>query len=189
MQASAQGLYKCKDAAGKITYAGSECQLLGLTPAGEVTGRASVAPALKFQPRPPAAPADEPMIRGLGADVVVPRGAEVCAAAIREAFPDGVDAVIDAALLGPPILAAVRDGGQLIAVRPFAGESERDIEVKLILVGEVASNQAGLRELAERAGSGELTTRVADAYRPEQAAEAYRRLEAGGVRGRLLFVF
>ena len=136
-----------------------------------------------------AAPADEPMIRGLGADVVVPRGAEVCAAAIREAFPDGVDAVIDAALLGPPILAAVRDGGQLIAVRPFAGESERDIEVKLILVGEVASNQAGLRELAERAGSGELTTRVADAYRPEQAAEAYRRLEAGGVRGRLLFVF
>ena len=34
-QASAQGMYKCKDAAGKITYAGSECQLLGLTPAGE----------------------------------------------------------------------------------------------------------------------------------------------------------
>ena len=59
-QASAQGMYKCKDAAGRITYAGSECQLLGLTPAGEVTGRASVTPALKFQPRPPAAPADEP---------------------------------------------------------------------------------------------------------------------------------
>jgi len=60
-QASAQGMYKCKDAAGKITYADSECQLLGLTPAGEVTGRAIITPALKFQPRPPSAPAvDDP---------------------------------------------------------------------------------------------------------------------------------
>ena len=46
-----------------------------------------------------AAPADESLIRGLGADVVVPRGGDVCAAAIREAFADGVDAVLDAALL------------------------------------------------------------------------------------------
>jgi hypothetical protein len=56
-QAAAQGMYKCKDAAGKITYAGSECKLLGLTSAGEVAGRASVTPALKFPPQPPAAPA------------------------------------------------------------------------------------------------------------------------------------
>jgi hypothetical protein len=52
-QAAAQGMYKCKDAAGKITYAGKECNLLGLLPAGEVTGRASVQPALKA---PPVAP-------------------------------------------------------------------------------------------------------------------------------------
>ncbi len=41
----AQEMYKCKDAAGKITYSGKECQLIGLISAGEVTGRASVAPA------------------------------------------------------------------------------------------------------------------------------------------------
>ena len=52
-QAAAEGMYKCKDAAGRITYAGKECNLLGLMPAGEVTGRASVQPALKA---PPAAP-------------------------------------------------------------------------------------------------------------------------------------
>ncbi len=55
-QAAAQDMYKCKDAAGKITYSGKECSLLGLTSAGEVTGRASVTPALQFQPPAPAAP-------------------------------------------------------------------------------------------------------------------------------------
>jgi len=51
--AAAQGMYKCKDAAGKITYAGNECHLLGLTPAGEVKGQASVAPAVKAPPPAP----------------------------------------------------------------------------------------------------------------------------------------
>jgi NADPH:quinone reductase len=135
-----------------------------------------------------AAPADEALVRGLGADVVVPRG-EASAAAIREAFPDGVDGVLDAALLGPPILHAVRDGGTLVAVRPFAGETERDIEIKLVLVSSYATNQAALRELGARAGAGELTLRVAETFPPERAADAHRKLAAGGVRGRLLIVF
>jgi len=58
--AAAQGMYKCKDAKGKITYAGKECHLLGLTDAGEVTGRAVVTPAVKTQPAKPASPAEEP---------------------------------------------------------------------------------------------------------------------------------
>ena len=61
-QATAQGVYKCKDAAGKITYAGKECHLLGLMPGGEVTGRASVAPALSTpSPAGPRTPAAEPV--------------------------------------------------------------------------------------------------------------------------------
>jgi hypothetical protein len=48
--AAAQGMYKCKDAAGRITYSGNECELIGLTPAGEVTGKANVAPAYKPPP-------------------------------------------------------------------------------------------------------------------------------------------
>ncbi len=48
--AAAQGPYKCKDAAGRITYSDTDCELIGLTSAGEVKGRASVAPAYKPPP-------------------------------------------------------------------------------------------------------------------------------------------
>jgi NADPH2:quinone reductase len=75
-----------------------------------------------------AAPADEDLVRGLGADVFVPRG-DGAPAAIRRAVPDGVDGLIDAALLGPPAVAAIRDGGTLAAVRTFAGETERGIRI------------------------------------------------------------
>jgi NADPH:quinone reductase len=69
------------------------------------------------------------------------------AAAIRRAVPEGVDAVVDAALIGPPVLAAIRDGGQLIAVRPFPGESERGITITLVLVTEYAHDAARVAEL------------------------------------------
>lgn len=67
--AAAQGMYKCKDAAGKITYSGKECHLIGLTDAGEVTGRASVAPAIKPRPAsaaPTKAPAKAPSTASQG---------------------------------------------------------------------------------------------------------------------------
>ena len=60
----------------------------------------------------------------------------------------GVDGLIDAAVIGPPILPAVRDGGRLAAVRPFAGDSERGIEVLLVRVTEYLTNQAALARLA-----------------------------------------
>jgi NADPH:quinone reductase-like Zn-dependent oxidoreductase len=135
-----------------------------------------------------AAPADEALIRGLGADHVVPRGTGF-APAVRELYPSGVDAVLDAALVGPPALAAVRDGGQLLAVRPFQGETERDIRVSLVLVGEHLHEGTQLAELASLAASGILTLRLAEALPASRAAEAHARLEAGGVRGRLVLTF
>ena len=55
-QAAAQGMNKCRDARGKITYAGQACEDLGLQPAGDIQDRSSVAPAY----RAPAAPAARP---------------------------------------------------------------------------------------------------------------------------------
>ena len=135
-----------------------------------------------------AKPADEELIRSFGARHVVARGAEM-AAAVRSLYPDGVDAVLDAALLGPAVLPAVRDGGQLLAVRPFQGETERDIKISLVLVGSHLHEGARLAELAELAAKGVITLRIAELIPAENAAQAHRRLEAGGVRGRLVLTF
>lgn len=135
-----------------------------------------------------ASPEDADLVLSLGADIVVPRGPEV-GTAIRQAVPDGVDAVVDAALIGPPVLRAVRDGGELIAVRPFGGRSERDISVTLVFVAEYLREAAKLAVLAKLVDEGTLTLRVAAELAAERAAEAHRRLEAGGTRGRLVLTF
>jgi NADPH:quinone reductase len=133
-------------------------------------------------------PADEALVRGLGADVVVARGPGA-AQRIRQVSPGGVDALLDAALLGPPALAAVRDGGQFMAVRPFAGQAERDITVSLVLVSRHLHEAGTLAGLAGLAARGTLSLRVADVLPAERAADAHRRFEAGGVRGRLVLMF
>lgn len=135
-----------------------------------------------------AAPADEELIRSFGARHVVTRGPGM-AEAVRAIYPSGVDAVLDAALLGPAILPAVRDGGQLLAVRPFQGETERDIKISLVMVGQHLHEGSRLASLAELAEKGVLTLRIAEVMPADRVAEAHRRLEAGGVRGRLVLAF
>jgi NADPH:quinone reductase-like Zn-dependent oxidoreductase len=135
-----------------------------------------------------ALPKDSELVRGLGAGVVVPRGPEV-AAAIRLATGDGADALVDAAVMGPPALPAVRDGGQLAAVRPFRGETERSVTVIPVWVGDYLHEQDKLAGLAGLAAAGRITLRVARTMPAGQAAEAHRLLEAGGVRGRLVLTF
>jgi NADPH:quinone reductase len=135
-----------------------------------------------------ASPADTDLVKSLGADVVVERGPDV-AAAIRGEVPDGVDAVVDAALIGPPVLAAIRDGGQLIAVRPFAGESERSITITPVFVLDYVHEAAKLAELARLAKDGTLTLRVAKEIPAADAGLAHQQLEAGGTRGRLVLTF
>jgi len=135
-----------------------------------------------------AAPADEALVRSFGPRHVVERGPGM-AEAVRALYPSGVDAVLDAALLGPAILPAVRDGGQLLAVRPFQGETERDIKISLVLVGQHLHEGSRLASLVDLVSKGVLTLRIAELLPPERAAEAHRRLEAGGVRGRLVLTF
>ena len=49
-------LFKCKDVAGRITYAGRECSELGLSSAGEIKDRSNVTPALTVPAAPPPVP-------------------------------------------------------------------------------------------------------------------------------------
>lgn len=141
-----------------------------------------------------AAPADQPRVRSLGADVVVDRGEDV-AGAWRALAPDGVDAVVDAALLGAPILAAIRDGGALARVRGPGErgvgklEPEREIVFHQVSVPGYLGDRNRLDALRACVERGQLSLRVAGSYRPEQAPDAHRRLEAGGTRGRLVIEF
>ena len=136
-----------------------------------------------------AKPQDEDLVRGFGADVVVARG-EGFVAAVREAAPDGVDALYDTAVLGSSVLGAIRDGGGLAVVRGWHdGEAERGIEVHPVLVRTVLERTDWLEHLRELASDGRIKLRVAATYPPERAGEAQRAMDAGGLRGRGVIVF
>jgi NADPH:quinone reductase-like Zn-dependent oxidoreductase len=136
-----------------------------------------------------AAPADEALVKELGADWVVPRGDDV-AQHIRAVVSDGVDGLVDAALQGDVVAGAVRDGGTVVAVRPHVGPTDRGVSWRQIYVGtSYQRDRARLDQLRRQVESGALTLRVADTYPADRAEQAHRRMEAGGVRGRLVLTF
>jgi len=135
-----------------------------------------------------AAEADEELVRGLGADVIVRRGDDV-AQRIREQFPDGVDGLADGSVQDALVLPAVREGGAVATVRGYRGDGQRGLRVFPTLVRRVAEDRAALDRLRQQAEDGVLSLRVARTFPAEQAAEAHRLLEAGGVRGRLVLTF
>src|SRR3954469_11016925 len=135
-----------------------------------------------------ASAADEDLVRGLGADVVVRRGDDV-AERIRERFPDGVDGLADGAVQDALVLPAVKDGGAVATVRGYRGNGERGVRVFPTLVRRVAQDRAALDRLRQQAEDGAVTLRVAQTFPAEKAADAHRMLEAGGVRGRLVLTF
>ncbi|WP_420452178.1 NADP-dependent oxidoreductase [Ilumatobacter sp.] len=131
---------------------------------------------------------DESLVGDLGADVVVRRGDDV-AHRIAEHAPDGVDAIIDGSVQNDALFAAVKDGGGFATVRGFRGEAPRDIEVHQVWVHTYLEEREKLDTLRRQVEEGAITLRVADTFAPEDAAESHRRLEAGGVRGRLVIEF
>ncbi|MBC6461195.1 NADP-dependent oxidoreductase [Actinomadura sp. HBU206391] len=141
-----------------------------------------------------AAPADEALVRLSGAADVVARGSDV-AERIRARYPDGVDALADVALVGPRLLDAVRDGGTYARFRSGGepGGHELDdsggITVRTTFVPGYAGRTDKLHQIRRLAESGVLIPRVATALPAAEAADAHRRLEAGGLRGRLVLTF
>jgi NADPH:quinone reductase-like Zn-dependent oxidoreductase len=132
---------------------------------------------------------DESFVRGLGADVVLPRG-EGLANAVRDAVPGGVEAVFDTAVLGRAVFPAIRDGGALAFVRSWDGDDVEDgVTIHRIWVGDVVERTGWLRELGGLASHGVLSLRVAATFPPDRAADAHRQMEAGGLRGRAVVVF
>jgi NADPH:quinone reductase len=141
-----------------------------------------------------AAPADENLVAALGADQIVPRGPDV-GLRIRQWWPGGVDAVVDASLQGAQVVPALRGGGQIAAVRMWelAGGADlgenRGITVRDVFVPEYTHRKDKLDELRVLAETGALTLRVARTYPATEASEAHRALDACGIRGRIVLTF
>ncbi len=135
-----------------------------------------------------ASEADEQLVAGLGADVVVRRGDDV-AGRFREAAPGGVDGLADGAVQSELVAPAVRDGGGFASVRGWGGNGERGVAFHRTMVTSYDHRADLLDRLRRQAEDGTLTLRVAATYEAEQAAAAHARLEAGGTRGRCVIVF
>ncbi|NUL48960.1 NADP-dependent oxidoreductase [Cellulosimicrobium funkei] len=135
-----------------------------------------------------AAEKDRDLVSGLGADVVLPRGEEF-ADRVRKRFPDGVDGVVDGAMLHDAVAPAVREGGTVVTIRGYDEPGDRGVRFQPILVAHYARERQKLETLRQQAEDGTVSLRVAEALPAEQAPEAHRRLEAGGVRGRLVLTF
>ncbi len=135
-----------------------------------------------------AADKDRDLVQQLGADVVLPRG-DGFVEAVRERYPAGVDALADGAVLNEAALSVVKDGGRMATVRGWDGGGQDRVTVVPVMVARHAQEWEALDQLRAQVENGVVTLRVADVLPATEAAEAHRRLEAGGVRGRLVLRF
>jgi NADPH:quinone reductase-like Zn-dependent oxidoreductase len=130
---------------------------------------------------------DRSFVTGAGAGFVArTEKPEALAESVLAVLPGGADGALDAAVLGEPALAAVRDNGSYVGVfGPALPESARGVRVEAV---SVHSDAAQLAELVRLVESDALTLRVARQLPLDQAAEAHALFAKGGVRGRLVLV-
>jgi NADPH:quinone reductase len=131
---------------------------------------------------------DVDTVMSMGADLVVPRSPHA-SKGIREQTAGGVDGLIDAARVGQPVLAAVRDDGHVVSLMPFLGFAERGIRVERVFVVDALEDSRALSEIRDLANNKLLTARVAETFKAHHVSDAHRLLERRGVRGRPVILF
>ncbi|WP_405878044.1 NADP-dependent oxidoreductase [Streptomyces sp. NBC_01384] len=135
-----------------------------------------------------AASGDESLLRHLGADYVVARGATMTDR-IRGTVPGGVPGLVDGADLRDAVLPAVADHGTIASLKGWSGPAERGIRVAAVSSLDAFTDTGLLSTLVSLATAHRLTLRVADVLPAARAGEAHRRLAAGRVQGRLVLDF
>ena len=131
---------------------------------------------------------DRDLLHRLGTRHVVARGPQM-AAAVRALYPDGVDALVDCALLGDEAAPLVRASGGIASVRTAQKFATPGRTVSHVGVMEQIRNTDWLTALAAQARRNVITPRVARRLPMTQAAEAHRIVERGGLRGRMVLTF
>lgn len=136
-----------------------------------------------------ASASDEESLTRNGAAHFVSRDSDLTDA-MRSAFPNGVDAVIDAAGIFEEALPALKDGGTIIVLRPRDEEDlPRGITSKFVNVRDRIKDTDVIESLVQKVADGKLATRVAATFRPQEAKAAHEKMAQKGLRGRVVFLF
>jgi NADPH:quinone reductase len=127
----------------------------------------------------PALPEDEQYLRDLGVTEVLPREGDV-AAAVRERFPDGVDALLDLVnYTAGTYDAALKDGARVASPTGAAGEGPGRTMVM------AAPTTENLDRVAQLLDSGTLKVPVQATYELDRAAEALQAIGTTHTQGKL----
>jgi NADPH:quinone reductase len=127
----------------------------------------------------PALPEDEEYLRGLGVNDIVPRDGDV-AAAVRERFPDGVDALLDLVNYAPGTYdAALKADARIASPTGAAGEGPGRTYVM------AAPTAENLQRLGALLADGTLRIPVQATYALAQAPEALAILTGRHTQGKL----
>ncbi|MEY4138238.1 MAG: hypothetical protein RLZZ371_420 [Pseudomonadota bacterium] len=132
--------------------------------------------------------ADRDSLRLLGVDDIVPRG-EGMEAAVKQLCPQGVDGLIDTALLGDRAAALVRGGGGAISLRRSNPINDKRLRCGYVSVTDHMADTAALKRLADMLRDGSLKPRAGQLMPMSAAAQAHELMERGGLRGRAILDF
>ena len=122
---------------------------------------------------------DEAYLRELGVGELLPRDADLAAAA-RERYPDGFDAVLDLVNYAPGVPATlVKDGGRVASPTGAAGEGPGRTMVM------AAPTPENLERLARVLADGSLRVPIQATYELAQAPDALSALATAHTQGKL----
>jgi NADPH:quinone reductase-like Zn-dependent oxidoreductase len=137
-----------------------------------------------------AAEQDRALLLELGAVTVLPRDAGL-EPALRQICPQGVDGLVDGALIGAQVSHLVRDGGRAVSLRSSHPIADARLTSGYVSVVAAMEDQARIARIADLLQGGVLSPRVAPqgVFPFTQAAEAFRMAAQGGFRGRVILTF
>lgn len=137
--------------------------------------------------------ASEEEARALGADDFVGYDREDVAAAVKQRYPDGIDAILDLVDGADAIEATaslLRKGGAIVStigsldLKWCADRGIRGINIEMSDTPQ--SSHAGLRELLQMVEEGRLHVTIADERPLAQAELALEESKHGGIQGKIL---
>ena len=130
----------------------------------------------------PALPEDEEFLRGLGVDEVLPREGDLVAA-VRERYPDGVDALVDVvtSMQPTPYDSVLAEGGRIASPTNAAGDGAGRTDVMHAAI----LNREGLDRVGQLLAAGTIKVPIQRTYDLAQAPEALGALGSGHTRGKI----